>query len=489
MTQFLQSNVTLLVGAVMVVALLAIRAASSDHAVRKDLRGAIYYLTAFLALRSGGYWLESHISPELAKAFRVAWMLTFAFGSIRAFVALVLWGLRLRKAIPKILRDVIDLALYATAAVPILKSQLDIDLTGLLATSAILSLVLGLALQDTLGNLFAGLALQLERPFQVGDFVTVGAHTGRVVHLAWRSTRIETFRREVVTLPNNVVAKEAVLNFSNAQAVAHELTFDAAYAAPPNLVRSVALQVLAEIPLLLKSPAPFVRVQSFQDSGIRYQVRFWVADFAEGDPVRDEVFSRLWYRLGREGIELPFPQRTLHLVSDEPRDDVSGLRQELIAQVDLFKVLSGEERERLNRELSARRFGRGERVITEGEEGHTFYLVASGEVSVRTGKAEAEVVRLGRGQYFGEMSLLTGEPRAATVVALDDALLLELDRPSFARLFERNPGLGKKLSALLAQRRSELKAVAAASGAPADSNPEEGRIFGRLRQIFGLRDD
>jgi CRP-like cAMP-binding protein len=350
--------------------------------------------------------------------------------------------------------------------------------------------VLGLALQETLGNLFAGLSLQLERPFQVGDYVTVGEYTGRVVHLAWRSTRIETFRREVITLPNNVVAKQAVLNFShNLQPVALDLSFEAAYAAPPNVVRQVVLEVLSEVPQLLKDPAPLCRVTGYDQAGVRYLVRYCVANYAHGDPVRDEIYSRLWYRLGREGIELPFPQRTLHLVSDSQTGDVTGFRRELVAQVDLFKVLTDEERERIVHDVTTRRFGKGERVIIEGAEGHTFYLVAAGEVSVRSGKSETEVARLGRGQYFGEMSLLTGETRAATVVAVSDATLLEIDRPTFARIFDLHPGLAKQLSAMLAQRRSQLKAVAAASGSSTDNAPEAGHIFGRLRQIFGLRAD
>jgi len=157
--------------------------------------------------------------------------------------------------------------------------------------------------------------------------------------------------------------------------------------------------------------------------------------------------------------------------------------------MDLLTVIPAEDRRKLARELLPRRFGRGERIIEHGAPGHTFYIVASGEISVRTGKPEVEIARLHRGQYFGEMSLLTGEPRAASVVAMSDSLLLEFDRPMFARLFSENANLARQLSAILAQRRTALRqANEAAGGAQPDQAPEAHRIFTRLRNIFGLSD-
>ncbi|MBI3181076.1 MAG: mechanosensitive ion channel family protein [Myxococcales bacterium] len=490
MTELLQSNLAL-AGAILAAALIGVRAASRDAILRRDLGGAIYFLVASVVLRAAHYFLAAPLPLAVQKGLQVSWMLALAFGAIRAGVSASLWAYRRfrRRPLPKILRDVIDFSLYLLAAVSILRSELAIDLTGLLATSAILSVVLGLALQDTLGNLFAGLSLQLGRPFQVGDFVTVGDHTGRIVQLAWRATRIETFRREVVTLPNNVVAKQAVVSFSaGSDPIGVDLHVGVSYRAAPDLVRSVILEVLRAIPRVLADPPPTCRVWSYDDSAVRYQVRFWLADYAESERARGELLSRLWYRFSREGIEIPFPQRTLHLVSPASGED-SAARRELVRSVGLFSALSEKERDRLAGDLCPRRFGDGERIIAEGAEGDTFYLVAHGEVSVRLGQTEAEVARLGRGHHFGEMSLLTGEQRSATVVALGDAVLYELDRPAFARLFEQNPGLARALSALLAERRGQLKAAAEASGGPQDVAPEAGRIFDRLKQIFGLRAD
>lgn len=487
---FLQSNLSLVVGAVLVVLLLGLHAASGDKDFRRDLRGAIRFLIAFVIFRVAAWALPQEAPSSLAKLVHVGWMLTFAFGVIRACVSVALKVIRLRSpvATPKILRDVVNFVLYGLAALPILQAQLNLDLGGLLATSAVLSVVIGLALQETLGNLFAGLSLQLERPYQVGDFIRIGEYTGRVMQIGWRATRIMTFRRESITLPNSKVAKDVVQNFSFAyEPVAIDIYLRISLETPPNQVKVAVLDVMKEVATILQDPAPQCRTWAFEDSAIRYQLRYWVADFAQADNTMEELYTRLWYRLRREGLELPFPQRVVHMRNDAAaRPEFSSETVlELLRAVDLFSLLTSEELDQLRRDLAARRFGKNERVIEEGEEGHTFYLVVSGEVSVRTGKGQ-EVTRLKRGSYFGEMSLLTGEPRAATVVAVEDSVLLELGRPAFARLFVSQPRLARQLSALLAQRRTQLRAVAEAGGGGVDPAPEAGRILGRLRQIFGL---
>lgn len=491
MIPFFQSNLTLVVGAVLAVLTIGIRAASRDRDLRRDLRGALLFLLLFLLVRSIAPAVTPFLPPGGVKALTVVWMLTFAFGSIRMAVGIGLWVVRLRSAVPtpKILRDLTDFALYALVALPILKTQLEIDLTGLLATSAILSVVLGLALQDTLGNLFAGLSIQVERPYQVGDFVTIGPHSGRVVQIAWRATRLETFRHEFITIPNNVCAKESVKNFTRGtEPVARDLYLRLSLLTPPNQVKEAVHAVLREIPMVLRPPEPRVRTWSYQEGTLEYQIRFWVGDYLNADEAMGEIYTRLWYRLRREGIEIPAAQRSVTVLQPSTRPEVDeDTVYRLLESVDIFGVLAPEELQRLVHHMHPRRFGRGERIIDAGTTGHTFYLVASGEVSIRAGKPETEVARLRRGQYFGEMSLLTGEPRAASVVAQSDCMLLELDRPVFARLFSENANLAKQLSAVLAQRRSQLR-QAAELHAPADQAPEANRILSRLRSIFGLSD-
>ncbi|OJT25744.1 hypothetical protein BO221_07765 [Archangium sp. Cb G35] len=487
MLPFLQSHLPLIAGVLLTLLVIGVRAASSDAQFRKELGGSLGFLMTFLVLRVVDVQFGESLHPRVLPLLHVAWMLTFAFGSIRAAMSLaILTATRLgiRTAPPKILRDVVEISLYVIAVVPILRAELAIDLTSLLATSAIVSVVLGLAMQDTLGNLFAGLSLQLERPYQVGDWVTIKEITGRVVQVAWRATRLETSRKEIITLPNNVCSKEAVKNYSRGgQPVGMDLSFHGPYDRAPNEVKEAVLEVLEQVPLVLGSPPPMCRSVGFEELGIRYQVRYFVEDYSQADAVMAEFYTRIWYRFRREGIELP-AQRKLNMSLGAPGSEFSEeLVADMLRRVDLFKVLQEEERTKLRREMVARRFARGEHVIEQGEKGNTFYLVGRGELSVRTGGVE--VSRLSRGNYFGEMSLLTGEPRTATVVALTDVVLLELGRPVFARLFEEHPELAPKLSGMLAHRRMQLEAAMAASGETLPIT-EEVDILGRLKGIFRL---
>ncbi|MBL8958007.1 MAG: mechanosensitive ion channel family protein [Myxococcaceae bacterium] len=486
---FLQGNTALVIGVVLLTLVAIGRALAKEQQLKADLRGALMFLAGWLALRGLGFVLEQINFHGVDKAIRVAWMLSFAFGCVRAFVAVALFGYRRLNVgeTPKILRDLLDFVLYVIAAVPILKTQLDVDLTGLLATSAILSVVLGLALQETLGNFFAGLSLQLERPYRAGDWISVGEngeHVGRVVQIAWRATRIVTPRLEETTVPNSVIAKQPLKNFPRGGLpVGIDFEIGIAYAVPPNTVRTEVLAALGEISSVLKSPAPFCRVKEFGESAVIYTIRFFVMDFNDWPSAQDEAYTRLWYRFSRANIEIPYPQRVVHNRTVDTSSEQTHLA--LLSRLDLFQPFSTEEKADLARAAGERRFGKGEALIREGEQGDTFYVIVSGEVAVARGGTE--VARLARGAYLGEMSLLTGDARSATVVATTDVMVLELDRDAFARHFAAHPERAGQMSELLAQRRAQLEAVAAASGAPAPEGTKANEILRRLRSIFRLQ--
>ena len=490
MLQLLQSHGLLAACAGLVVSLIGLQALSGDPQFKRDLRGAASLLAGYLVLRTVDLYRGAHLAEGLHRALELAWMLSLTFGFIRLTVSLLLKLARLRaRPTPKILRDVLDVTLYLVATIVIVQREFHIDLSSLLAGSAIVSVVIGLALPETLGNLFAGLAIQLERPFQVGDVIAVGNDIfGRIVQIGWRATRVENKRREVISLPNTTFSKQGVKNYSRGnEPVGFDTYVELTYDTPPNRVKAVVRETLAEVPLILAEPAARIRTWSYEHSGIRYRIRFYVADVTRANGVRDEILTRLWYRLRREGIEIPYQQRVVHVRFPDQQSQEFPVNERiaLLDDVDLFRVLGAGERERVAHEMVARRFGRGERIIEQGAPGQTFYVVASGTVSILTARG-VEVTRLGRGQYFGEMSLLTGEPRSATVVAAEDAVLFELDRPTFAQLFDEQPALAGLLSEALAHRRGQLRAVVEANGTVVEA-PEANWILDRLRSIFGLR--
>jgi small-conductance mechanosensitive channel/CRP-like cAMP-binding protein len=486
--QIFLGNISLFVGVLLTTVVIAIRALARDAQLRHDLRSALTSYFGFLLFKTALLPFEG-VSHEhaLYKTVVVVWMLCFAFGVVRTVIALFLWAYRrfTGQHTTKIFRDVLMGVFYLAAAVPILKTQLAIDLTSLLATSAILSVVLGLALQDTLGNLFAGLSIQLERPFEVGDFIQVGQHVGKVQVTGWRSTRIETTKHEQITLTNNAIAKEAVKNYSRGgMPIGIDVYFGAAYSAPPNAVRREALAAMAEVPLILKNPAPSCRASAWEDNAVKYMVRCFISDYGDLPNLHDELFTRLWYRFSRAGIEIPFPQRVIHNKAPEPEPTATWVA--LLDRLDLFNPFSKPEREAIAAAANERHFGRGETIVTEGEEGNTFYVVTSGRVAVTT-RSGGRIAQLTTGEYFGEMSLLTGAPRSATVTAVEDAQLLEFDRPEFADLFIAKPQLAETMSEVLAKRKAALEAATSNAPTMIGGDPEQSRILSRLRQIFALR--
>lgn len=489
MPQFFSGNVSLFVGLLLIAIVIAIRTLARDTQLRDDLKAALGSFLGFLFFKVALLPFDPGTPPHpLYKAVVVCWMLLFAFGVVRAVVSLALWGYRrvTGKPTSKILRDVTHLILYIAAAIPILKTQLQIDLTSILATSAILSVVLGLALQDTLGNLFAGLSLQSERPFDVGDFIQVGPHTGRVQQTGWRSTRIETLRNEQITITNNTIAREAVKNFTRGgQPIGFDVFFEAAYTAPPNEVRREALAAFAEVPLILQSPAPTCRAASWENGHVKYMARCFIADYADLPNLHDELYTRLWYRFSRAGLELALPQRVVQ--ERQPRADATPTWWALLENVDVLKPFNATEREALAKSAKECHYGRGERVVNEGEEGHSFYLVAKGSLAVIT-RTAGELARLSTGDHFGEMSLLTGTPRNATVIALEDSMLLEFDRHEFKSYFAAKPALVERFSAILAKRKAAIELASSNAVTEIGTKGEEGRILDRLRQIFALKD-
>jgi small-conductance mechanosensitive channel/CRP-like cAMP-binding protein len=480
------------VGIALLIATAAARMVTSDQAYGRELRGVQGYLllflgTAFLRVVAPGRW------PRLDKGLFVAGLVLFAFGAIRGAAAT--WSLfhRRRTGVetPKILRDLVDGILFVLALLVILQATLAIDLSAVLASSAVISLVLGLALQETLGNLFAGLSLQAERPFAEGDWVRIGQHQGKVVEIGWRATRLLTGAGEGLTIPNNAVAKEAVYNLSRRGAALRKVTVSAGYDVPPNALKEAALSVVRGHPRVASDPAPVVRTAELAASAIAYEVVFWVARWEEGGEVEDDVRSQLWYRLHRAGIALSAVGNEMRLARGTRA--AAGAAQvdvrALLDRVDFLAPVEPTLRDALAERARVVRFGRGEVVLRQGDTAaDAFYVIAEGEVALRVAGPDGgvrEASRLGPGEFFGEMGTLTGDPSAATAVAERDSALVAVDRDAFGELFRRAPEAAAKLAEVLARRRERLERTAE-KVAPGPPQPpvEPHQLLDRLKTIF-----
>jgi len=437
-----------------------------------------------------------HITPWVADPWaaglRALVLLALAFALVRAAVVTGDLLIRRRRAyFSTIFRDIATVLLYVFVVLAVAHWVVGIDPTPLFATSALLTAVIGLALQETLGNLFSGVSLQLQKPFEPGDWVRFGAHLGRVQGIGWRSTRLVTRSLELLEVPNALLAKEVVTNYRGS-AVGDELFVAISYQTPPNRAKEVILRVLDHNPEVAKIPAPQVLLADYGDSAVRYRIRFWMLDFSHQDTVRDAVMTSIWYALRRHGIEIPYPIRTLYVHEAERRQgDDRALRERVrtLRQVDFLSDLDDEELGVLAPSLHESAFVRGETVCREGDAGDTLYVVQAGSVEVVARGANGEDVHiadLAAPAFFGEMSLLTGETRSATVRAKTDAELLVVERRGFERLFQSRPSVAEVVSRTLAARRDELRELREQPQATESVETRSRRLLTKMQAIFGF---
>jgi small-conductance mechanosensitive channel/CRP-like cAMP-binding protein len=396
---------------------------------------------------------------------------------------------------PSLLDSVVSVLLYGIGVGAIASQWFDVELTPFLATSAVVGAVVGLALQDTLGNLFAGIALHSEAPVHVGDWVRVGDRDGRVEQVSWRAMRLRTWDGDTLTVPNNEVARHAVLNYSHPRA-AHSRTvaIGVNYNTPPNRVIAVLRKVLEQVGLPADPPST-VRMVGYHDSAIHYEIRYYFAAYEDYRRLESELYRLIWYHFRRHGIEIPFPVRDVFLHRAAPavqsRETPAERLERALRTVDLFRPLSDDELRKVMARSRPLHYAAGERVIEEGSPGDSFFIIDQGQVLVskRMGGADREIARLMEGQFFGEMALLTGERRSATIAAATDVDLFMIDKPAFQDILAANPTIAVDISTLLSERREALTQAQDDLTAPL-LTPGAGElkndILGRIRAYFGL---
>jgi len=425
------------------------------------------------------------------------------FAVVDALVLQRPWGSSRDPIMPKLGRDVLRLALLITVGLLAATRILGQPVGAVLVSSTILSAVVGLALQDTLKNIFAGVSLDLEKPFRRGDWLMLdGERQVRVIDMSWRSTRLRTKEGVEIYEPNANLSVSRVFNYgSGGRPVGFLFDIGLPYGVPPSVAKEVLLDAATSAPDTAASPPVRVFVRSFDDHSIGYRMRIWTRSVGDVAKFRDEVNSRIWYALKRNGIEVPFPIRTLHMheapeIEEHRQRKAARKASELFANVELFSGLDEEIVRRLALSSVRRLFDGGENLFTEGDEGDSLFVIEFGSVSVvkaAPGVTEGrlELAKLGASAFFGEMSLLTGEPRSATVTASAHTSVLILSKESLAPILEESPEIAEALShALAARRRDNLETHEAGQGADPASNAraeDASSLLERIRSFFFLR--
>ncbi|MBW3660180.1 MAG: mechanosensitive ion channel family protein [Gemmatimonadetes bacterium] len=401
---------------------------------------------------------------------------------------------RLDVEIPNILRDVTIVVLFFAGSLIVLNERTDLNTTSLFTTAGVVSIVIGLALQDTLGNVFSGLALQTERSFNVGDWVRFGDREGVVMDISWRATKLRTRSNDLVIIPNSVISKDVLVNFSTPSRVHAEIArVGASYRHPPADVIAALEEAADQTPGILKAPRPDVRTTEYGDFAILYEIKYWIRDYAELEEIADSYMTRVWYSFDRRGIEIPFPIRNVYMREVTPEVERAEAEAdderifEHLRRAPLFDALSDEEARALAARVRVERFYEGETLVRQGRPGDSMYIIDVGRVEVvvsSDGRSE-RIAELGPTGFIGEMALMTGADRTATVVALEPVHCFVIDRDALRETLEANPTIAEEMSETLAERQAELERTRAALDEAARATGEDKhQILSRIRAFF-----
>ncbi len=369
---------------------------------------------------------------------------------------------------------------------------------SLFATSAVVTAVLAFSMQETLGNVLGGVLLQLDRSIRVGDWVKVDDVNGRVVEVRWRFTAIQTRNRETVVVPNGWLMKNRFTVIGSRTEPGSPwrrwIRVDVDLATPPTTVcRTLESAVRnAAIPNVANEPAVSAVLLEIHPRYGSYALRYWLTDPAVDDPTDSQVRAHILASLERHGMKLGAPYTESFEHSDDEahraaaRDEERRRRLAALERVELFASLSEAERESVARHLVYAPFVAGGVMTHQGDVAHWLYLVIEGEADVwsETPAGREHISSLSAGSVFGEMGMMTGAPRSATVTARTDVVAYRLDKEGFAEILRSRPDIADSMSHVLARRQADLHDhLAAAAAAPREHHAD---ILARVRSFFGL---
>ncbi len=493
---------------------------------QRDVITVVVFIATFFVALGIGRFLKRRAGVQLGLFFRLFCLILAFYAAITVYgvrapwryhvgaaaillstaliVALVnryVWDLYFEKKrhtpIPHFLREVASGIIFLIVLLFILSYgyHAEAQLKGLLAGSGVVAIILGFAGQNLFAGIIGGISIQINRPYKVGDWLKVGDTYGEVREINWRSTRLCTNDDIYLDIPNNEMVSHQIVNLHYpTETHAMRIRVGVEYKNPPNLVKDALLRATSTAKGVLAEPKTKIFLVDFGESACIYEIKYFMGNHAKINEINDAVRTNVWYELKRRGITIPFPIRTLQVqrrtalsAQEEQGEALSILRGEPI-----FESLSEEQLSHVVQEARLKLFGRGEPVIEEGAAGDSMFVMLRGAANVFVSKngSKFQVATLGAGDCFGEMSLLTGEPRSATVRADVDCYVMEIGKPVMAEVLRDAGSYLVQLSELLAQRKMETEGVLKEIGRTDEHALKERQytatFLQRLRTFFEL---
>jgi small-conductance mechanosensitive channel/CRP-like cAMP-binding protein len=418
--------------------------------------------------------------------------------------------------LPMIASDLLVGVGYIAATLGVLSTH-GLNPAGALASAAVVSAVLAISLQSTLGNILGGVALQLDGSIHEGDWIQLeNGRQGRIRAIRWRHTVVETRDWSTIIVPNaQLLANNITILGKREGRNVHQrmwVWFNVDFRFQPTRVIQVVEGAIAAAPItgVAAEPAPNCVCMDFtkdnRESFATYAVRYWLTDLAHDDPTNSRVRARIFTGLRRAGIPLALPASTAWVhIEDETRaqkklDRTRDARIPALRNVPLFRTLTDAELGTLAEGMSEVIYCAGEYCTRQGAVAHWLYIMTSGSVEIRAtfdpdgpegplGATSKVVTKLDSPDVFGEMGLMTGEPRTADVVALTDVICFRLGKETFERVLLGRPEIAHEFSDKLAKQRIELIALRDgldASEKEARESKERDQILGSIRSFFSL---
>jgi small-conductance mechanosensitive channel len=460
-----------------------------------------------MLLAAMGEGLAAHFQKGAGYLIQAGLWIACAFLVIR-LLDVFLWDAvfgRLRgREVPRLLKDAVAIVILLFAAAGILGFVFGQSVTGVWATSGAISIVIGLALRSIILDIFSGLAINVDRSFSIGDYVELLDRQvannvyGRIVEINWRTTRIETDDRRHIVVPNSKMGLTVLANYSVPSDISRfEVLFTLDYSVPPERAMRVLLagaKAATGRNGVATHPEPAVIIGHTTPLGVEYRVRFWHrVTVMPPAGARHLVQLSILQHLSHAGLSIAYPKQDTYHAPMPPRQlehEHHDDRARLLGGVDIFGTsLQPEELARLARDMAPRLFRTGATLMKEGETGATMLVVAEGLLEARA-RSEAGDVPLGHiqpGEFAGEMSLLTGEPRSATIVALTDTMVYEITREHVATLLAERPAIAEAISEVVALRRLNAASRLAEAGVAPDAGEVRrfsNQILHKMRFFF-----
>jgi small-conductance mechanosensitive channel len=399
--------------------------------------------------------------------------------------------------IPKLLRDLSSLVIWSGFIVLVLSGVFEIDVTALLTASGLAIAVIGFALRSMISDIFTGIALGIERPFRIGDWVQVDDYApGKVIQMNWRSTTIETEELVTVIFSNSLLATKPFQNYSRPHRYFRDsFTIALDSTITTHKAERIFLSAISQVSESMKiNEKPEIRIKEFSSRGIHWEILYWVENYAERFTIRHEIQRRMLRNMHYSGIEVAADR--IELEKLEPDNTVAlenkSVDLHFIRTLPLFQSLNSSELDWLQYEMKRVFFQKGSRAVHLGDKGNSLFIVQEGIFDAAIQDTHGKMVSVGHlipGTFFGEMSLLTGAPRSATITAEVDSIAYELNRDTLTSLFTQRPAVMEELSISLAERQlqnSDSLKTASNSQIIIEKVSLAKHFMGKIRQVFGF---